>query len=109
MDFFLARFQEILAHRLVVFFVKYQNVFSFQTTHQVCAEMTLYVLHESHLYASANDLVQKETMTALESVIPRGSIAPFISQKVFSPRPVFFFFFFVGNILFLHPHTLLSG
>ncbi|KAJ9469836.1 hypothetical protein DIPPA_27757 [Diplonema papillatum] len=48
---------------------------------QVCGDMTLYVLHESKLFSSTNDLVQKETMTALESVIPRGSIAPFISQK----------------------------
>eukprot|EP01065_Artemidia_motanka_P031854 TRINITY_DN3869_c1_g2_i1.p1 TRINITY_DN3869_c1_g2~~TRINITY_DN3869_c1_g2_i1.p1 ORF type:complete len:595 (+),score=164.66 TRINITY_DN3869_c1_g2_i1:105-1889(+) len=49
---------------------------------QVFGDMTLYVLQETQLFNSQNDLVQKETMTALESVIPRGSIAPFIAQKV---------------------------
>ena len=59
-----------------------QDVCSKSDPTQVCAEMTLYILHETHLFSSTNDLVQKETMTALESVIPRGSVAPFIAQKV---------------------------
>ena len=59
-----------------------QEVCSKTDPNQVLSDMTLYVLHESRLFSSTNDLVQKETMTALESVIPRGSIAPFISQKV---------------------------
>eukprot|EP01063_Lacrimia_lanifica_P024680 TRINITY_DN32543_c0_g1_i1.p1 TRINITY_DN32543_c0_g1~~TRINITY_DN32543_c0_g1_i1.p1 ORF type:complete len:596 (+),score=240.73 TRINITY_DN32543_c0_g1_i1:122-1909(+) len=48
---------------------------------QVAGDMTMYALHESHLFASTNDLVQKETMTALESVMPKASITPFIAQK----------------------------
>eukprot|EP01062_Namystynia_karyoxenos_P014560 TRINITY_DN15245_c0_g1_i1.p1 TRINITY_DN15245_c0_g1~~TRINITY_DN15245_c0_g1_i1.p1 ORF type:complete len:595 (+),score=237.23 TRINITY_DN15245_c0_g1_i1:94-1878(+) len=63
------------AHQLM------QEVCSKSDPQQVFGDMTLYVLQEMHLFNSQNDLVQKETMTALESVIPRGSIAPFIAQK----------------------------
>jgi len=58
-----------------------QEVCTKSDPQQVFGEMTLYVLQETRLFNSQNDLVQKETMTALESVIPRGSIAPFIAQK----------------------------
>eukprot|EP01064_Diplonema_japonicum_P018923 TRINITY_DN27610_c0_g1_i1.p1 TRINITY_DN27610_c0_g1~~TRINITY_DN27610_c0_g1_i1.p1 ORF type:complete len:596 (+),score=118.27 TRINITY_DN27610_c0_g1_i1:105-1892(+) len=58
-----------------------QEICSKTDPNQVVSDMTLYVLHESHLFTSSVDLVQKETMTALESVIARGSVAPFIAQK----------------------------
>jgi hypothetical protein len=48
---------------------------------KVFGDIVLYILHETGLYNAANkDIVQKETMTALESVIPRTSIESFVAQ-----------------------------
>ena len=49
---------------------------------KVFGDMVLYILHETGLYNASNkELVQKETMTALESVIPRQSIESFVAQS----------------------------
>eukprot|EP01012_Entosiphon_sulcatum_P052928 TRINITY_DN7278_c0_g1_i1.p1 TRINITY_DN7278_c0_g1~~TRINITY_DN7278_c0_g1_i1.p1 ORF type:complete len:599 (+),score=126.39 TRINITY_DN7278_c0_g1_i1:88-1884(+) len=47
---------------------------------KVFGDIVLYILHETGLFNSTNELVQKETMTALESVISRSSIESFVSQ-----------------------------
>jgi hypothetical protein len=47
---------------------------------QVFGDIVLYILHETKLLDSTNDQIEKETMNALESVIPRNYIGSFISQ-----------------------------
>eukprot|EP00667_Euglena_gracilis_P007537 EG_transcript_7617 len=48
---------------------------------KVFGDIVLYILHETGLYNSSNkEVVQKETLTALESVIPRQSISSFMVQ-----------------------------
>eukprot|EP01006_Ploeotia_vitrea_P028663 TRINITY_DN61316_c0_g2_i1.p1 TRINITY_DN61316_c0_g2~~TRINITY_DN61316_c0_g2_i1.p1 ORF type:complete len:598 (+),score=53.55 TRINITY_DN61316_c0_g2_i1:48-1841(+) len=57
-----------------------QEVCSKVDHNKVFGDMVLYILHETGLFNSKSELVQRETMTALESVIPRASIESFISQ-----------------------------
>eukprot|EP00998_Keelungia_sp_KM082_P008056 NODE_423_length_1967_cov_62.454348_g416_i0.p1 GENE.NODE_423_length_1967_cov_62.454348_g416_i0~~NODE_423_length_1967_cov_62.454348_g416_i0.p1 ORF type:complete len:601 (+),score=159.71 NODE_423_length_1967_cov_62.454348_g416_i0:65-1867(+) len=57
-----------------------QEVVAKMDHNKVFGDIVLYILHETGLYSSKNELVQKETMTALESVIPREAIESFISQ-----------------------------
>eukprot|EP00760_Papus_ankaliazontas_P032942 PhM_4_TR6093/c0_g1_i1/m.22472 len=44
-------------------------------------DCTLYVLHESHLFHSSQEAVQKETIAALESAFPRSLVESFIQQS----------------------------
>jgi len=44
-------------------------------------DIILHVLHESHLFNSTQEAVQKETIAALESVFPRTLVDSFISQS----------------------------
>lgn len=48
---------------------------------RVFGDIVLYILHETKLLDSTNEQIEKETMNALESVIPRNYISSFINQS----------------------------
>jgi hypothetical protein len=48
---------------------------------QVFGDIVLYILHETKLLDNTNDQIEKETMNALESVIPRNYIGSFVTQS----------------------------
>lgn len=58
-----------------------QNIWSKTDPNEVFSEISMFILHESHLLGDANEANSKETMTALETVFPVSLMDSFISQR----------------------------
>lgn len=58
-----------------------EEVWTKRDPSEVFGDITLFVMHESHTSALHDESVQRETMTALETVFPRSLMDSFIGQK----------------------------
>eukprot|EP00672_Neobodo_designis_P009354 CAMPEP_0174855180 /NCGR_PEP_ID=MMETSP1114-20130205/32625_1 /TAXON_ID=312471 /ORGANISM="Neobodo designis, Strain CCAP 1951/1" /LENGTH=602 /DNA_ID=CAMNT_0016089907 /DNA_START=77 /DNA_END=1885 /DNA_ORIENTATION=+ len=58
-----------------------EEVWSKRDPNEVFGDITLYIMHESNTALLSDEVVQRETMAALETVFPRSLMDSFIGQK----------------------------
>ena len=58
-----------------------EDIWPKRDPNEVFGDITLFILHESHLLDANNEAAQRETMAALETVFPKVHMDSFIAQR----------------------------